>query len=133
MEISSVIIKPRLTEKTQIMRGFKDPKMAFVVNSKANKHQIANAFTSMFGTKPKSVNVLKRKSSKARFMNKSRKNYHKGFKVAFIAVSSEDFLQLQNKVMQEMQKADETTKAAANAATKVEEVKEVEAEATTEQ
>ncbi|WP_216083135.1 50S ribosomal protein L23 [Candidatus Mycoplasma haematohominis] len=107
MEISSVIIKPKLTEKTQLMRGFKNPKMAFVVNSKANKYQIANAFFSMFETKPKSVNVLKRKPAKARYMNKNRKNYHKGFKIAFITVNADDFAQLQDKVMKEMNKAKE--------------------------
>lgn len=97
MEITSVIIKPKVTEKTQNMKTFSDPQMSFVVNAKANKFQIANAFAALFGVVPKSVNVLKRKPTSTRFMNKTRHNYTKEEKIAYIKVSSSDFEELQKK------------------------------------
>ncbi|AEG73763.1 ribosomal protein L23 [Mycoplasma haemofelis str. Langford 1] len=98
MEITSVILKPKITEKVQTMRALPNPKLSFYVNLNASKHQIAAAFESMFGVKPKSVNIINGKPSKARYSNRSRYNYTKAFKVAYITVSGADFSNLNKQV-----------------------------------
>lgn len=109
MELTSIILKPRLTEKTQNMRNFKNPKMSFLVHKNANKNQIGVAFKALFGIKPESINTVNRKPSPARFMNKSRHNFHKAFKVAFVTVKTEDFKNLQDQLIKggEMEKIQE--------------------------
>lgn len=108
MELTSIILKPRLTEKTQNMRGLQNPKMSFVVHRKANKNQIAVAFKALFGIKPESINTINRGPSPARFMNKTKHNFHKAFKIAFVTVKTEDFQNLQDQLMKEQQGGGET-------------------------
>ncbi|AEW45936.1 50S ribosomal protein L23 [Mycoplasma haemocanis str. Illinois] len=103
MEITSVILKPKITEKVQAMKTLPNPKLSFYVNLKASKHQVAIAFESMFGVKPKYVNIINEKPSKARYSNRSRYNYTKASKVAYITVSGEDFSNL-NKQAEEAAK-----------------------------
>ena len=44
MDITRVLIKPLLTEKTYAMNSNEVKQYAFLVNPKASKHEIANAF-----------------------------------------------------------------------------------------
>lgn len=98
MEITSIIIKPKITEKTQAAKTFFNPKMAFYVNSKSNKNQISEAFRVLFGVKPSCVNVINVKPSPTRVTSRSRKNYTKSFKIAYITVSSSDYLEFQSRI-----------------------------------
>lgn len=113
MELTSIILKPRLTEKTQNMKNFKNPRLSFVVHREANKNQIGVAFKALFGVKPEAINTVNHKPSPARFMNKSRNNFHKAFKVAYVTVKTEDFQNLQNQLMKdsEMGKVQEAVEA----------------------
>ena len=69
MDITRVLIKPLLTEKTYAMNSNKVKQYAFLVNPKANKHEIANAFAALYEFKPLKVNTQLRKPSKTRTMS----------------------------------------------------------------
>ena len=104
MDITRVLIKPLLTEKTYAMNSNKVKQYAFLVNPKANKHEIANAFAALYEFKPLKVNTQIRKPSKTRTMS-----YFPGFtklqKIAYItlppgkdiSVSSQEAESKQNK------------------------------------
>jgi len=104
MDITRVLIKPLLTEKTYAMNSNKVKQYAFLVNPKANKHEIANAFAALYEFKPLKVNTQLRKPSKTRTMS-----YFPGFvklqKIAYItlppgkdiSVSSQEAESKQNK------------------------------------
>jgi len=85
MDITRVIIKPLLTEKTYAMNSNEVKQYAFLVNPKANKHEIANAFAALYEFKPLKVNTQIRKPAKTRTMS-----YHPGFtkleKIAYITL-----------------------------------------------
>lgn len=104
MDITRVLIKPLLTEKTYAMNSNKVKQYAFLVNPKANKHEIVNAFAALYEFKPLKVNTQLRKPSKTRTMS-----YFPGFvklqKIAYItlppgkdiSVSSQEAESKQNK------------------------------------
>lgn len=104
MDITRVLIKPLLTEKTYAMNSNKVKQYAFLVNPKANKHEIANAFAALYEFRPLKVNTQLRKPSKTRTMS-----YFPGFvklqKIAYItlppgkdiSVSSQEAESKQNK------------------------------------
>ncbi|OAL10366.1 50S ribosomal protein L23 [Candidatus Mycoplasma haematobovis] len=98
MEITSIIIKPKITEKTQNLKSLANPKLTFFVNRRATKHQVALAFKTMFGVEPKAVNIINNKPAKARYMLKSKHNFTKANKTAYITVSGEDFSGFQEKL-----------------------------------
>lgn len=85
MDITRVLIKPLLTEKTYAMNSNDVKQYAFLVNPKANKHEIANAFAALYEFKPLKVNTQIRKPGKTRTMS-----YHPGFtklqKIAYITL-----------------------------------------------
>lgn len=68
MEITRIIIKPYLTEKSYSIRESLSGKqvITFLVNPKANKHQIQNAFFSIYNVKPEKINVVNKKPKKVR-------------------------------------------------------------------
>lgn len=107
MEITSIILKPHLTEKSQKMKESADPVMVFIVNRKANKYQIEVAFQALFGVKPESVNILNRKKSPARITSKSRHNYHKAYKIAMIKVKGQDFSEIKETALKAVQEKKE--------------------------
>ena len=85
MDITRVLIKPLLTEKTYAMNSNEVKQYAFLVNPKASKHEIANAFAALYEFKPLKVNTQIRKPSKTRTMS-----YHPVFtklqKIAYITL-----------------------------------------------
>lgn len=85
MDITRVLIKPLLTEKTYAMNSNDVKQYAFLVNPKANKHEIADAFAALYEFKPLKVNTQIRKPGKTRTMS-----YHPGFtklqKIAYITL-----------------------------------------------
>ena len=85
MDITRVLIKPLLTEKTYAMNSNEVKQYAFLVNPKASKHEIANAFAALYEFKPLKVNTQIRKPGKTRTMS-----YHPGFtklqKIAYITL-----------------------------------------------
>ena len=85
MDITRVLIKPLLTEKTYAMNSNEVKQYAFLVNPKASKYEIANAFAALYEFKPLKVNTQIRKPAKTRTMS-----YHPGFtklqKIAYITL-----------------------------------------------
>lgn len=63
MELNEVIIKPYLTEKTYQVRNtnLDQEVIAFIVNPKANKNNIKQAFEAIYEIKPAAINTITRK------------------------------------------------------------------------
>lgn len=98
MQLTNVIIKPYLTEKSYTRRAEDKKKYAFIVNIQANKRDIAMAFESIFDITPESVTTMVRKSVATR-TGTLHPGYTKAFKIAYvtlpkgkdISVSKEEF------------------------------------------
>ena len=98
MQLTNVIIKPYLTEKSYTRRAEDKKKYAFIVNINANKRDIAMAFESIFDITPESVTTMVRKSVATR-TGTLHPGYTKAFKIAYvtlpkgkdISVSKEEF------------------------------------------
>ncbi len=84
MELSNVIIKPYHTEKSYTIRKFQENScLSFIVDRRATKIQIRQAFKSIYKVDPVKINVLNRKSQS--FRNGTAKpGRTKQFKLAFI-------------------------------------------------
>lgn len=98
MQLTNVIIKPYLTEKSYTRRAEDKKKYAFIVNTKANKKEIAMAFAAIFDIEPEAVTTMIRKSVATR-TGTLHPGYTKAFKIAYvtlpkgkdISVSKEEF------------------------------------------
>ena len=98
MELTNVIIRPYLTEKSYTKRAEDKKKYAFIVNRQANKQEIAMAFEAIFDIKPEAVTTMVRKSVATR-TGTLHPGYTKAFKIAYvtlpkgkdISVSKEEF------------------------------------------
>ena len=98
MQLTNVIIRPYLTEKSYTKRAEDKKKYAFIVNIKANKKDIALAFESIFDMAPESVTTMVRKSVATR-TGTAHPGFTKAFKIAYvtlpkgkdISVSKEEF------------------------------------------
>ena len=111
MDITRVLIKPLLTEKTYAMNSNEVKQYAFLVNPKASKHEIANAFAALYEFKPLKVNTQIRKPAKTRTMS-----YHPGFtkleKIAYITLPpGKDISVGREPVETNTKKTEQTTKA----------------------
>ena len=98
MQLTNVITKPYLTEKSYTKRAEDKKKYAFIVNVKANKREIAMAFESIFDINPESVTTMVRKPVATR-TGTLHPGFTKAFKIAYvtlpkgkdISVSKEEF------------------------------------------
>jgi len=98
MQLTNVIIRPYLTEKSYTKRAEECKKYAFVVDMKANKADIAMAFEAIFDIEPLAVRTMVRKSVSTR-TGTAHPGYTKAFKIAYItlpegkdiSVSKEEF------------------------------------------
>ena len=62
MQLLNIILKPYLTEKTTLARNEHEKEViAFIVNPKANKHEIKNAFIEIYKVTPEKINTITRK------------------------------------------------------------------------
>lgn len=62
MELTQIIIRPYLTEKSYTVRSLHEQEViAFVVNPKASKHEIKFAFETIYNVKPEKINTITRK------------------------------------------------------------------------
>lgn len=85
MEISNVIVKPYLTEKSYIKRSEECKKYAFIVNIKADKNAIALAFENIFNLKPIKISTMIRKSVETK-TGTAHPGMTKAFKIAYISL-----------------------------------------------
>ncbi|AJQ45599.1 50S ribosomal protein L23 [Ureaplasma diversum] len=85
MEITRIIIRPHVTEKTYQLRESEKQVLSFVVDKKANKHQIKEAFIAIFGQKPEKISTVLRKPT---VINKNRPNqgFTKAKKIAYVTM-----------------------------------------------
>ncbi|ADX97957.1 50S ribosomal protein L23 [Mycoplasma suis] len=94
MEVIDVIREIYYYQKGHHYRSSKSYKIVFLVDRRANKVMIKKAFKTMFGVQPEKVNTQNRHPQPARIMPKSRKNFTKAKKIAFIYLKKEDFEKL---------------------------------------
>ncbi len=67
MELSRTILKPYITEKTEGLKLSGEKQVvSFVVDPKANKNHIKQAFIAMFNIKPEKINIVNHKPAKTR-------------------------------------------------------------------
>ncbi len=85
MQLTNVIIRPYLTEKSYTRRAEDKKKYAFIVNIKATKRDIAMAFESIFDIAPESVTTMVRKSVATR-TGTLHPGYTKAFKIAYVSL-----------------------------------------------
>ena len=86
MEITRVIIKPYLTEKTYSLKeNFEKQVITFLVDPRANKHQIENAFIAIYGVKPEKINTVNKKPARMR-TGTLTPGYTKFKKVAYVVL-----------------------------------------------
>lgn len=85
MDISRVIIRPLVTEKTNLLQESEPHTYAFVVDMKANKYEIISAFSALYGFAPAKVNIQIRKPAKTRTAS-LHPGHTKAMKIAYIIV-----------------------------------------------
>lgn len=62
MQLLDIILRPYLTEKTTVVRTEHEKEViAFIVNPKASKHDIKNAFVAIYNIEPEKINTITRK------------------------------------------------------------------------
>lgn len=97
MQLSNIIIKPYLTEKSYSGQTQTLKKYAFIVNVKANKSDIALAFKNIFNMVPVKISTMIRKSVATK-TGTLHPGFTQAFKIAYItlpkgkdiAISQED-------------------------------------------
>lgn len=86
MEISRIIIKPYLTEKSYTIRNLTDKEvLTFIVDRKANKNNVKEAFNAIYGVDPEKVNIHIKKPARIR-TGTAKPGYSKLQKVAYITL-----------------------------------------------
>ncbi|AHB99378.1 50S ribosomal protein L23 [Mycoplasmoides gallisepticum S6] len=85
MQITDVLIKPILTEKTYGIMMSEPRKYTFLVNAKANKNYIKQAFKAIYGVTPIAVNTKIKKPARVR-TGTQNPGYSRLEKIAIITV-----------------------------------------------
>lgn len=86
MEISRIIYKPYLTEKSYSIRNATDKEvLTFLVNPDANKHQVRLAFNAIYGVNPEKINLLVRKPVRIR-TGTAKPGWSKLHKIAYVVL-----------------------------------------------
>lgn len=84
MELSRVILKPYITEKTESLKTLSEKQViSLVVDPRANKNHIKQAFIGMFNVKPEKINIVNHKPAKIR-TGTLRPGTSKAKKIAYI-------------------------------------------------
>ncbi|AFO51916.1 50S ribosomal protein L23 [Candidatus Mycoplasma haematolamae str. Purdue] len=111
MEIINVIKEPYFNHKRTGTPSKNKFVLTFLVDKRANKIMIKKAFHAVFGIKVHDVNTVTKHPKPARMTAKSRKNFTKAKKVAYISLSKEDFLNLKKAIEGEAAIPEELLKA----------------------
>ncbi|MGL4617337.1 MAG: 50S ribosomal protein L23 [Mycoplasmoidaceae bacterium] len=85
MNLSEVIIKPYNTEKTYLMNSFDKKKYCFIVNKKATKKLIQEAFQAIYGIKCEKVNIVNKIEKKTKTGTR-KPGFKKAKKIAIITL-----------------------------------------------
>ena len=100
MDISRVIIKPLLTEKSNLLKSCDPQTIAFIVDPKASKTQIMMAFASIYGVVPARVNTQIRKPAKVR-TGTLKPGYSKLTKIAYVILPAGQSINVASEETQE--------------------------------
>ena len=103
MEFSRIIIKPLLTEKTNILKSTEPRQYVFEVDPKASKHQIIEAFMAIYQIAPAKVNTQVRKPAKVR-TGTIHPGYTKLTKIAYITLPAGKAIAIDSESAQERAK-----------------------------
>lgn len=85
MKINTILKRPLITEKSTQLAA--KQVYAFEVSGDANKHQIAQAVTSLYGVKVGTVRVITRKGKEKRIGRRMIAKQMPDFKVAYIQLT----------------------------------------------
>lgn len=85
MDLSNVLIKPLLTEKTYMQSMADKKKYYFQVHAKATKTLVRQAFQAIYGIAPLKINMLVRKSVRTK-TGTARPGYTKAKKIAVVTL-----------------------------------------------
>ncbi len=85
MNITQILIKPILTEKSYSLNRGDIKQYVFLVNPKANKHEIFNAFVALYNFSPLKINTHIKKSVRVG-MGTFHPGYSKLEKIAYITL-----------------------------------------------
>lgn len=86
MDITKVILRPYHTEKTYSVELIGDIEtIAFVVDKHANKHQIKEAFTAIFGLTPQKIRTVVKHPVRTKVAT-ARPGYTKEKKIAYVTL-----------------------------------------------
>lgn len=86
MDLSRVIIKPYHTEKSYSLREQNDIEtLTFVVDIRANKYQIREAFVALYGIQPEKINTVKKHPARTRVAT-AKPGYTKAKKIAYVVL-----------------------------------------------
>lgn len=92
LDLSSVIIKPRITEKA--VRQNDQNVYTFVVRKDANKHTVADAVKTLFKVTPVKVNIVNKSPRQFMSRSKGRMQTQKGMKKAYVYLKKGDRIDL---------------------------------------
>lgn len=121
MQITDIIIKPYITEKTEQLRHGLKQVITFLVNPKANKYTIRQAFKAIYNIDPEKINVVVRKPVSIK--NGTRvPGYTKLQKIAYITLPKGTTIALTKEEQEEAVEQQKEMKKEAKKEAKVEKV-----------
>lgn len=103
MEFSKIIIKPLLTEKTNILKSIEPRQYVFEVDPRASKHQIIEAFMAIYQIAPLKVNTQLKKPAKVR-TGTIHPGYTRLTKIAYISLPKGKAIAIDSESAEELQK-----------------------------
>ena len=90
MDITQVLIRPLVTEKSEALA--RENTYLFVVNTQANKHQIAEAVETLFGTVVTNVRTALFKGKRVRVPRSRHFAYKSDWKKAMVTIKEGESL-----------------------------------------
>ena len=100
MEIIRTLIKPVLTEKSNYLQNMEPKQYAFIVDVRANKYEIRDAFIALYGIVPTSVKTQIRKPARVR-TGTLKPGFSKKTKIAYITLPHGKAINTSNEAIDE--------------------------------
>ncbi|MCV3743607.1 50S ribosomal protein L23 [Ureaplasma sp. ES3154-GEN] len=85
MDITTIILQPYRTEKSETLKLSDKETLTFLVDKRANKFQIREAFEAIFRQKPESIHTVNRGSVRTKVASRNP-GYTKAKKIAYITL-----------------------------------------------
>lgn len=91
-DLTSLILRPRITEKASLV--MENGVYVFEVSGRATKNEIAKSIESIYGVKPKKVNIVKMNPRKFVSRMRGKRGMKSGMKKAYVYLSEGDSIEL---------------------------------------